>query len=698
MIPRGKDIPSNLKFDISNTFSRTCSFPSAFFMNRMEEVFTVIKKAVPKDSVTCESCQKIVSDSFCHSCQQYICAECVRAHKQLQFLSSHEIVSIDSLRSSLSSGSPEKIKVAHRDLKCSKHTDESLKLYCHDCHKLVCRDCTLIDHKDHGYVFVVDAAPVCKAEMREMSESVKKISDDLKAAVKSLEDSKKKLSDHETATTRAIDDAIDRISAKLMQKKAEMKAKTSEMVSEAKEKVSVQEKNAELAVGEVGSLLEFMSRSLETATDQELLSLKKQMSDEVDRVSSLYKDPAGKFPVPELPELAVQCGPGVEQTIKSEISVVNRPGDKGSGTTHLGLKSPSPSATDDTPTEQRPNVFTNLHPDILALVQRLPEGDIHGVEYHIREGSVHITLQDEGEIQEAISKFQDAYQKIVGHCQGLRVEQVTIPASCSVRAVKSEIAKFEQQYLYTAFVLEEEKRVIRVISQSRQFEQAKYFLENALRPMSASSLPGTMAAPVVVKCGQNRTLTLKRGDIAQEKADVLVNAANSRLAHGGGVAGALNVASEGQLQKFSDKYMEKKRKGKEIPTGEVAVTLGGGRLQCTHVVHAVGPDGGFVHSAVECERLLRQVIHNTLVAAEARNVTSIAIPAISSGIYRVSKDLVAHCIIDTILGFNFTKPAPVLSDIRVVIIDWPTHSHFTHYLQQKGLVSRRGSQGDVILK
>ena len=66
------------------------------------------------------------------------------------------------------------------------------------------------------------------------------------------------------------------------------------------EKVS-EEKNAGLAVGEVESLLEFMSCTLETSTDQELLSLKKQMSDQVDQVSSLYDNPAGKFPAPELP-------------------------------------------------------------------------------------------------------------------------------------------------------------------------------------------------------------------------------------------------------------------------------------------------------------------------------------------------------------------------------------------------------------
>jgi hypothetical protein len=45
------------------------------------------------------------------------------------------------------------------------------------------------------------------------------------------------------------------------------------------------------------------------------------MSDQVDRVSRLYGDPAGKFPVPDLPQLEVQCGSGVEQVIDKEISV-----------------------------------------------------------------------------------------------------------------------------------------------------------------------------------------------------------------------------------------------------------------------------------------------------------------------------------------------------------------------------------------
>ena len=273
-----------------------------------------MKKAEPKESTQCEECSSYPAINSCHDCSKFICNECSEAHKHVHSLSSHKIVSMNTLGSTISKGMPEKLQ--HRDLKCNIHTNESLKVYCHDCHKLVCRDCTLIDHKNHRYAFVVDAAPLCKAEMKEKAESVKKISNDLKAAVKSLEDSKKKLFDHETATTRAIDDAMDAEVAQVNQKRRELKAKASQMVSEAVEKVSEQEKNAELAMGEVESLLKFMSHSLETATDQELLNLKKEMSDQVDRVSSLYNNPVGKFPVPELPVVS-WCGPRVEGALES---------------------------------------------------------------------------------------------------------------------------------------------------------------------------------------------------------------------------------------------------------------------------------------------------------------------------------------------------------------------------------------------
>ena len=248
--------------------------------------------------------------------------------------------------------------------------------------------------------------------------------------------------------------------------------------------------------------------------------------------------------------------------------------------------SPTPPPSDPAPTpgEETTNVFTNLHPDALALLKRLPEGDIPGIHYNIRKGSVCIQFQAKGDVEEVISKFQDAYKKVAGsHDRRLRVEGVHIPAARSKEEVKAQISKFEQQYKLCAFVFEEEKRQVKVISQARQFEQAKQFLRDALQqPLASASGPtgsgstGTYSASMVITLLSQRKLTLKKADIVKEKADILVNAANGRLLHGGGVAGALDAASHGKLQQYSHHYMEQNRKGVEIPVGEVAVTHSGG--------------------------------------------------------------------------------------------------------------------------
>ena len=348
--------------------------------------------------------------------------------------------------------------------------------------------------------------------------------------------------------------------------------------------------------------------------------------------------------------------------------------------------------------KEKTNVFTNLNPDALALLQRLPEGNIPGIEYNTREGCVRILLQDEGEVQKAISNFQQVYNKVTG--RRLRAENVAIPAVRSKEEVESKLTEFEQKYMHCAFVLDEGKQQVRVISQSRQFEQAKQFLSDALRKPSTYAASLNVASdmatsPIVITLPTHRKLTLKKGDIVKEKVDILVNAANGRLRHGGGVAGALNDASERKLQMYCNDYMETKRNGKELPVGEVAVTHGGGNLKCYHVIHAVGPMSS-KHSPTECERLVKVAICNTLKAAEQLNATSIALPALSCGIFGVSKDLVAHSIIDAIRSFNYTKPPPVLSDIRIVILDESTHTCFTHYFEQDARPFRRASENTAV--
>ncbi len=125
----------------------------------------------------------------------------------------------------------------------------------------------------------------------------------------------------------------------------------------------------------------------------------------------------------------------------------------------------------------------------------------------------------------------------------------------------------------------------------------------------------------------NRTrLELIQGDITGIETDAIVNAANERLAHGGGVAGAISRRGGAEIQRQSDAWV---REHGPIPTGSAAIT-GGGRLPARHVIHAVGPiyDG----TPRSAERLA-SALRSSLALADEHGLQSIALPAIRSGIF-----------------------------------------------------------------
>ncbi|WP_338603727.1 ADP-ribose-binding protein [Sulfolobus tengchongensis] len=115
-----------------------------------------------------------------------------------------------------------------------------------------------------------------------------------------------------------------------------------------------------------------------------------------------------------------------------------------------------------------------------------------------------------------------------------------------------------------------------------------------------------------------------KGDITEIEADAIVNAANSYLQHGGGVAYAIVKKGGYVIQKESDEYVKKYG---PVPVGDVAVTTAG-KLKAKYIIHAVGPRYG-----VETDDKLESAIRRSLEKADELNLSSIALPAISTGIY-----------------------------------------------------------------
>ena len=294
----------------------------------MEAVFSVMKKAEKKEEVICESCSKRSSIAFCKQCRHYICEKCAENHKEMAIFSGHGVVSISSLLAHFKKSGASRVPIEAQELKCHKHTIELLKLYCYTCHQLVCRDCTLIDHKEHKYAFIVDAAPKCKSAMKAKVDSLHTLSSGLIMVSKMLNESEKKLLDHNAATMKAIDNACDGIVLKVQEKKKQLKAAAAQRINSSQAEITAQMKNVDLSVGEVSSLYDFLSRNLERATDQELFSLLKQMSDQAERAAQLYADPPAKFPVPTLPQLEVHCSNRVLQVLQEDFCVSERISDE----------------------------------------------------------------------------------------------------------------------------------------------------------------------------------------------------------------------------------------------------------------------------------------------------------------------------------------------------------------------------------
>jgi len=163
----------------------------------------------------------------------------------------------------------------------------------------------------------------------------------------------------------------------------------------------------------------------------------------------------------------------------------------------------------------------------------------------------------------------------------------------------------------------------------------------------------------------NQTLIeLVVGDITRESTDAIVNAANSRLAGGAGVDGAIHSVGGPAI-------MAECRKIGGCPTGQAVITTGG-NLAARHVIHTVGPvyRGGAQGEA----KLLASAYQNSLKLAAKHGLQSISFPAISCGVYGYPVHEAAHLALK--ICFDFARENTDIKTIRHVLFDQRTYDIF----------------------
>lgn len=168
-------------------------------------------------------------------------------------------------------------------------------------------------------------------------------------------------------------------------------------------------------------------------------------------------------------------------------------------------------------------------------------------------------------------------------------------------------------------------------------------------------------------------LELVQGDITQQQVDAVVNAANTRLAGGGGVDGAIHRrGGPAIMQETRQRYPQ------GCPTGSAVISTAG-NLPARYVIHAVGPRWRDGHSG-EAE-LLASAYRTALQLAAQHECRSVAFPALSTGAYGYPLDEAARVALRTVIDFLRAEAGPPIL-VRFVLFDAGAYAAFAAALEE----------------
>jgi len=157
----------------------------------------------------------------------------------------------------------------------------------------------------------------------------------------------------------------------------------------------------------------------------------------------------------------------------------------------------------------------------------------------------------------------------------------------------------------------------------------------------------------------NKIFQIIEGDITTEKVDAIVNAANSQLEHGGGVAWTISQRGGDIIQSESRAWIEKHG---EISHTQPAYTSAG-EMPSRYVIHAVGP----VWGDGDEDAKLRDAVTGSLRVASDLGLVSVSIPAISTGIFGFPKERAAKIIFSSIEQYLSQNTDASLKEVRLIL-------------------------------
>ena len=250
----------------------------AFFVERIKDLHGKMARAEGKVEALCDQCAGEKSVAFCRQCAEFICGDCSRSHTKMKVFSGHVVASLEDLKKGGVKNIPLKEAPAAA---CADH-GEPMILFCFDCERLICRDCTIIEHKEHNFEFVKKCAPEGRRRLRESLAPLQEVRADMAGAEKTVVSEEAKVERQREEVCGAIQQLFEQLKAVLERRKAELVGKVCSLAQEKKNALAAQKTVLQVAQKEIQLLTELVERNVESTSDQDLMSIRRQLQSKME--------------------------------------------------------------------------------------------------------------------------------------------------------------------------------------------------------------------------------------------------------------------------------------------------------------------------------------------------------------------------------------------------------------------------------
>lgn len=229
----------------------------------------------------CTSCEdNSPASSFCLNCSDWLCDACVSAHQRVRVTKDH---TIQSEAQYLENSEAAEVK----PIFCYIHPQESLKLFCANCEKLTCRDCQLLEHKDHKYQFIKEAAVSYKDYLRGQLNRLYEQAQPLTESIREVEKAAKGLQEREENIASEIRKSSEMLVKAVKQRENVLLTELKALVHFKHKLLSKQNKDLRLMQKILQHNYGFTRHVLKNGSDMGLLYSKRQLSSRIQNLLSL---------------------------------------------------------------------------------------------------------------------------------------------------------------------------------------------------------------------------------------------------------------------------------------------------------------------------------------------------------------------------------------------------------------------------